>query len=160
MGMDVYGKNPTTEEGKYFRNNVWWWRPLADYCIQTAPEVAGKCRYWHTNDADGLDADDSIKMADALDKELESGRTDRFARVRASDLERKPKITCSICAGTGTRKPVPTVGAGDPKADGIPCNGCGGSGHTEDYATYYGFDVDNVRKFVAFLRGCGGFEIC
>jgi hypothetical protein len=31
MGMDVYGKAPTVEEGKYFRNNLWWWRPLWTY---------------------------------------------------------------------------------------------------------------------------------
>jgi hypothetical protein len=31
MGMDLHGKNPTTEEGEYFRNNIWSWGPLADY---------------------------------------------------------------------------------------------------------------------------------
>ena len=59
MGMDVYGLNPTTkapprpehddfdsedwkayfdgqnEAGQYFRNNVWFWRPLWDY-VSTA----------------------------------------------------------------------------------------------------------------------------
>jgi hypothetical protein len=29
MGMDVYGKEPKSDKGEYFRNNVWWWRPLA-----------------------------------------------------------------------------------------------------------------------------------
>ena len=24
MGMDVYGINPTSSDGDYFRNNVWW----------------------------------------------------------------------------------------------------------------------------------------
>ena len=28
MGMDVYGMNPTTERGEYFRANVWSWRPI------------------------------------------------------------------------------------------------------------------------------------
>lgn len=28
MGFDLYGKNPQNETGRYFRNNVWWWRPL------------------------------------------------------------------------------------------------------------------------------------
>ena len=36
MGMDVYGINPKTDSGDYFRANVWWWRPLwecvAYYC--------------------------------------------------------------------------------------------------------------------------------
>jgi hypothetical protein len=64
MGMDVYGLNPKLKsekpkldwnsasekerddyfeqmnkfeeenKGYYFRNNVWWWRPLADYIIE------------------------------------------------------------------------------------------------------------------------------
>jgi hypothetical protein len=34
MGMDVYG-----ESGNYFRNNVWWWRPLANYCQAIAPHI-------------------------------------------------------------------------------------------------------------------------
>ena len=33
MGMDVFGKNPTDEKGAYFRNNVWFWHPLWDYCL-------------------------------------------------------------------------------------------------------------------------------
>ena len=28
MGMDVEGRNPTAEAGKYFRANVWAWRPI------------------------------------------------------------------------------------------------------------------------------------
>ena len=28
MGFDIYGQAPTSDAGKYFRNNVWWWRPL------------------------------------------------------------------------------------------------------------------------------------
>jgi hypothetical protein len=26
--------NQTNNPGYYFRNNVWWWRPLADYVLQ------------------------------------------------------------------------------------------------------------------------------
>ena len=28
MGMDLYGINPKTDNGDYFRANVWYWRPL------------------------------------------------------------------------------------------------------------------------------------
>lgn len=24
MGMDVYGKAPSSQTGEYFRNNIWW----------------------------------------------------------------------------------------------------------------------------------------
>ena len=28
MGMDIYGRKPTSEAGKYFRANIWSWRPI------------------------------------------------------------------------------------------------------------------------------------
>ena len=34
MGMDVYGREPEKELGKYFRSNVWWWRPLWNYTAE------------------------------------------------------------------------------------------------------------------------------
>ena len=27
--------------GIYFRNNVWWWRPLWNYCYNIAPDLVG-----------------------------------------------------------------------------------------------------------------------
>jgi hypothetical protein len=49
-------------------------------------------------------------------------------------------------------------GAGD-KLTGIKCNKCDGNGFVPAFSTYYPFSTDNVRNFVAFLRGCGGFSI-
>jgi len=40
---------------------------------------------------------------------------------------------------------------------GIRCIVCDGNGFVPGID--YPFAVDNVRDFVAFLRGCGGFEI-
>lgn len=70
MGMDVYGKAPTSEVGEYFRNNVWWWRPLADYILKVHPDLASSCAEWHSNSADGLNAAESVTLADALDADL------------------------------------------------------------------------------------------
>lgn len=41
MGMDVYGRDPSNKlkddgerfVGEYFRNNMWWWNPLWEYCV-------------------------------------------------------------------------------------------------------------------------------
>jgi hypothetical protein len=66
MGMDVFGCKPTNESGRYFRNSVWWWHPLADYCAEIAPHIASRCKGWHYNDGDGLDNDDSLELADVL----------------------------------------------------------------------------------------------
>jgi len=34
MGFDIYGSSPKSEKGKYFRNSVWWWRPLAEFVLE------------------------------------------------------------------------------------------------------------------------------
>ena len=57
MGMDVYGKNQESEKGSYFRNNVWWWRPLWNYCEELHGDITRKVDSGYSNDGDGLDAD-------------------------------------------------------------------------------------------------------
>ena len=177
MGMDVFGKNPTSKEGEHFPNNVWWWRPLADYCIEVAPDLTAQCKHWHTNDGDGLDGQNSLFLADALQREIDSGRCKRWGEVRQSELERLPNEPCKFCEATGVRKPLPEIvpgdedelfprykgeielGAGDPANGGVKCPSCNGEGYVRPWRSHYPFAVENVQDFITFLRGCGGFEI-
>jgi len=156
MGMDVYGKKPSSETGKYFRNNCWWWRPLWDYCCEVAPELidAQLAKAGHYNDGKGLNAARSVKLAARLQEEIDAGRTEQYARERAATLEAMPSESCEICGGTGKRAVPPKTGPGKQ-----PCNGCEASGWRRPWDTSYPFDVDNVREFIAFLRDCGGFKI-
>ncbi len=154
MGMDVYGKN-----GNYFRNNVWWWRPLAHYCQNVAPEITSACAAWHSNDGDGLDAHAAVALAIALQTEIDSGKTAEYAAQYEQELAALPNVTCELCEGTGIRRPIPERGAGD-VATGIKCNACDGSGKTEPWEKHYPFSVENVQEFVDFLKESGGFEIC
>ncbi len=159
MGMDIHGRNPTGERGEYFRNNVWWWRPLADYCITVAPDICASCKYWHSNDGDGLDAAGAVALADALENEIRAKRTKDFERRHTSAREMAPNEPCDMCAGTGVRKPGPHRGAGDLKDGGIKCNSCEGAGYVRPWASHYPFSTENVAAFVAFLRESGGFSI-
>ncbi len=154
MGMDVYGKKPTDETGKYFRNNVWWWRPLADYCCEVAPAITAKCQHWQTNDGDGLGKRDSLKLADVLKAKVAEGHTAAYAEIRAAELNALPDERCDICGGTGRRAEPPQLGPGD-----MPCNGCEAKGRRRPTDTYYPFSVANVEEFIAFLETCGGFAI-
>jgi hypothetical protein len=129
MGMDVLGHTPTC-----FRRSVWVWHPLAEYVCEVAPDITAACEYWHSNDGDGLDMEASLRLADALEAEISSGRTERYAILRRSRLEQLPNEPCSICEGTGTRKPPPEVGAGDLLNSGVKCNGCAGNGYREPTA--------------------------
>jgi len=160
MGMDVFGKKAEGEKGHYFRNNVWWWRPLWDYTCEVAgvyigPAVADG---GHSNSGDGLDGPTSRKVAKLLRAELESGRTKAYAEKYAAELAQIPQQECELCGGTGTRsKPVP----GDPGWKPKPgeCNGCDGKGKKDAIETWYPFSVENVTEWVEFLEHCDGFEI-
>lgn len=157
MGMDVYGRSPDSEQGKYFRNNAWWWRPLWDYCAKVAPQVITPelHKAGHYNDGAGPERQGALALADVLEAELKSGKT----RVYAADYEARqngtPDEECSICGGTGLRQRAPNIGPGI-----MPCNGCDAKGHRRPPETFYYFEESNVREFVHFLRHCGGFKVC
>jgi len=73
MGMDVYGNNPTSEKGEYFRNNVWWWRPLWQYCEDMAPDLCKGVSAQY-NDGDGLDDEKAKALSKILLETLSDGR--------------------------------------------------------------------------------------
>ena len=154
MGMDVYGKAPVSEKGEYFRNSVWWWHPLWQYCEQLAPDLITRNNLGHSNDGWGLNRHKSLKLADRLAAALDAGETEQYALQRKLCLESLPPEKCSICDGTGYRVKPPATGAGS-----MQCNGCSGQGTVPNFNTNYPFSTENVREFEAFLRDCGGFRI-
>lgn len=155
MGMDVFGKNPRSERGTYFRNNIWWWHPLWSFCEQVASDLIPRTNDGHSNGGWGLGEKKSQALAARLEGLLEDGSVARYARSRTEALAAMPDEPCPTCAGTGRRKPVPDTGAGS-----LHCNGCGGKGTARPWAANHPFDEENVREFAAFLRDCGGFKIC
>ena len=81
MGMDVFGRRPSSEAGEYFCNNFSWWHPLAEYCCEIAPAITKHCKLWHSNDGDGLNAAQSLALADRIEAELATGRAHLYARA-------------------------------------------------------------------------------
>ena len=172
MGMDVYGKNPTTDKGSYFRNNVWWWHPLWNYCENRHPDLCDKVECGHTNDGDGLDADDARELGERLLADIALGVTEDYEREYREYLASLDRKDCSYCDGTGIRTDEVGVANGMPTQEletemailvgrtHGSCNACRGEGKQEDWATNYPFSVENVREFAEFLLDCGGFEIC
>ena len=172
MGMDVYGTDPSAEVGEYFRNNVWWWHPLADFIIETYPDLASKVEGWHYNDGDGLGASDATELARRIKDDLASGVVaDYEARYNAA-LAALPVNQCEWCAGTGVRTDEVGVRHGMPEApldEALSivfgrthgdCNGCRGAGSRIAWEANYPFSAENVSEFADFLESCGGFKIC
>lgn len=88
MGMDISGKAASSETGKYFRNNYWWWRPLARYIEAMHPDLYAKCKYWESNDGKGLNAEDAHALGKRLILDADMGRVDAYALTRDDDLPR------------------------------------------------------------------------
>lgn len=170
MGMDVYGKKSTDPKGEYFRNNVWWWHPLADYIETNHPSIAARCADWHSNSGYGLDADDSIALAAELRDAISDGRAAAYQARHDAVRAALPRLKCDLCDGTGVRCDQVGVQMGQPDKvidePGHPrhgqtgwCNGCNGVGTREDFNASYWFSVENLSEFADFLADCGGFEI-
>lgn len=173
MGMDVYGVNPVSEKGSYFRNNVWWWRPLWDYCCEVS-ELARSVENGHNNSGDGLDADGAKELAKTLMIEIGAGNTLKYQEEYRKEQSELPMQDCSLCEGTGIRT-APSPSGEDfkqyekelsPEQQALYgrthgwCNGCDGAGKKPHWGTNYPFSVENVADFAEFLADCGGFEIC
>ena len=172
MGMDVYGNAPGTELGEYFRNNVWYWKPLAEYICDTFPELAGsEPELWFSNDGYGLDADGSFALGNALMAAIASGETEAYRLRYMAHQADLPREDCTYCNTTGIR--TDQVGqemgmidkALSPEVASLVgrdfgwCNACDGVGTRDHWLMNYPFDTENVKEFAEFLKDCGGFQI-
>lgn len=174
MGMDVFGAKPTEKKGEYFRNNVWWWRPLWDYASQVAEDIINEelADGGHYNDGQGLDAVGATALGYRLLLEIESGRCAEHEAEYRKALSEIPMEDCELCGATGIRTDKVGMEAGMhekalEEAVAIVvgrefgwCNACNGLGKREPWAASYPFSVENVREFAEFCLASGGFSIC
>lgn len=174
MGVDIVGKDPSSQIGRYFGRNWSSWIPLAAYMIDVVPQAANHCRHWFSNDGDGLDASQAHALADALEFEIASGRCKAYARARKAqidalqaEVDASPDLACPICDGSGIWV-VPAIDVHNPfpfdapAGSKISCWRCGGTGSVRPdgpYQWHSVLSVENVKRFIAFLRDCGGFAI-
>ena len=185
MGFDLSGMNPnfTTPEptlppmaertdkdweryhnwqddncGIYFRNNVWWWRPLwmfvSESCsnILTDKDIEGGS--W--NDGHKISKTKAGKIARKLYKLIETDQVKAYESKYKRELDSLEQVDCDTCGATGRRNKPPEPGAGDYQE----CNGCNGTGKKDDWAKSYPFSEENVREFANFCSNSGGFRIC
>lgn len=172
MGMDVYGKKPLTEVGEYYRQSVWGWHPLWQYVEMYHSEYAEKVKYGHSNDGDGLEAEDSSQLSLALKQDLITGLAKQRLDEWQKELDELPMETCDLCEGTGIRTDEKGKEFGLDKKELSAeeserlgrrigwCNSCSGVGKKEPFVKNYSTSVEDIREFADFLADCGGFEIC
>lgn len=172
MGMDLYGKNPATENGNYFRNNVWWWRLLYTYCVEKHSDLLGdEPDRGHYNDGYEIGKVNAAKLGVALLQDLDDGTVTEYKNSYNAYVSELPRLRCHLCEGTGIR--TDSVGVEqlmhEKELDALTasythrthgwCNVCEGLGSTSPFEAKYRFDEDNVRNFANFCISSGGFEI-
>jgi len=158
MGFDIYGIKPNAEVGIYFRNNVWWWRPLAEYVLDVCSDflTEKETQYWQSNDGQRVTKETAQKIGLRLNELIACGATKRYADKYEHDRQSLPKDVCEYCNGTGDR---PDLEPPEWKAKCGGCNACHGTGLVETHIAHYPFSEQNVKEFAAFCESCGGFEI-
>ena len=89
--------------GIYFRNNVWWWRPLWEYVCEVCEDVMSPEDIGAGGDNSGSEiVEDTVqRMVDKLIIEIALGNHVKYQEHYEKELRELPDYTCHYCDGTG-----------------------------------------------------------
>ena len=152
--------------GIYFRNNVWWWRPLADLVIKLCKLLDEKQKE-HLHDNGGYEYNEATAnyIADTLEAFVKSPVAKRTEiahkkQMKKADAHNKKvqikldALRVDAIAKTGNKNIAPRDYPKDlnDKWESIY--------RERDHTDSYPFALKNVKEFIKFLRECGGFTVC
>ena len=168
--IDKYFKEETEFEDKnpgiYFRNNCWWWRPLANFIIEKCDWLTTEQKErLHDNSGFEFSEHEATTIADTLQKKVDDGT----AQAREEENKKERKVAEEWNAGlqkqqdalgeeakkeTGNKNIVPRDYPKHiyKKWDDLQ--------KQQDWKASYPFAERNVKEFIRFLRECGGFQVC
>lgn len=134
MGMDVWGRNPSTPDGRYFRANIWSWRPIHALIRELCADLFDEdqlARLGFNVGAGPENGDLCVEMARRFELWLE-----HHGQGHSIDL--------GIRVAPDGRLVLPE-----------------NLSQTDASATRSAYQVDDahLKEWVRFLRACGGFEV-
>ena len=152
--------------GVYFRNNVWWWRPLADLVCKLCDHLTDKQKsFLQSNDGYEYSEATALKIADTLEAFVKSPQAKRTEQehkkaMKKADAHNKrvnnklDALRMDAIAITNNKDIAPRDYPKDlkDKWDRIYAE--------HDHTASYPFALKNVKEFIKFLRECGGFTVC
>ena len=165
MGFDISGLRPKNEKGEYFRNNVWYWRPLAQYVLEET-KVIDEVEHegWHYNDNQIVTEQQAEQISKQLDHLIKNGDCKKFAQEwekRRKKIEKhNEKVEKELdkhVKDVQRRMNNSNLAPKDfPKED-----------HDKWEKIYrrrnsdasYPFSIKNVEEFAEFCENSGGFSI-
>ena len=155
----------TSQSGTYFRNNVWWWRPLADYVLKftnVIPEDQQEA--WGYNDCTEISNQKAEMIAYELDQLIKTGHckayADKFEKIRKAIEKQNDKIEKELeTFSQNVKKKMRNdmlVPNEFPKEDKKKWDKIY---NKKNFNGNYPFSVENVKEFSEFCKNSGGFTI-
>jgi len=151
--------------GDYFRNNVWWWRPLWNFVCESCDDflTEGDISKGFYNDGKKISKTKSLKISKRLSKLIANGTVDKLERESALAIA-KAKVH-----NKEVRKEMDAISVACQKEHGEikapayypePYKTEWNDAYAkEDWTSSYPFNADNVKVFALFCQQSGGFEI-
>tara|TARA_R100000278_G_scaffold35257_1_gene31772 strand:+ start:71 stop:673 length:603 start_codon:yes stop_codon:yes gene_type:complete len=152
--------------GEYFRANVWWWRPIADYVINFTGCVDEEDEgYWHENGGHEVDEETAQQIHNQLQVLIESGHTkefqDKYEKERLKAERHNDKVEKELdkfCKSVEKKLGKTNLAPKDfPKEDHEKWEQIY---NKRIWSASYPFSVDVIKEFAEFCRFSGGFRIC
>lgn len=134
MGMDVWGRNPSAPGGRYFRANIWSWRPIQALIAELCHDLLDAETLTRLGVNVGAGAEDPatcLEMANRFDRWLEH-------HTAGHGIDLGLRVTYD------GRFVSPDEMAAHPDLETL---------------SPYQVDDEHLKEWVEFLRHCGGFEV-
>ena len=153
MGMDVYGKHPSCEDGKYYRASIWSWRvihAIVGLANQRVPIITNELYdSMSYNDGAGLEDQTSCnELADCLEELIKDPYVLRkYEFVVGSDINGDILISFKV----NKKFAIDSKNIFVKEGDKIPI---------DDLRSPYYISIGDINDFIKFLRSCGGFQVC
>jgi len=166
MGFDLYGNKPENEKGDYFRNNVWWWRRLAEYvCEHTGVVDTVDKEKWQYNDGHEVSKEEANQIANQLEYLINSGHVQKYAEQVKQEIEVAEatnkkvqklfeELEKKVEEATGKKELAPAEYPKEFKDQWDRTY------ELRDSRENYPFNIGNVKEFIEFCRNSNGFRIC
>ena len=153
------------QKGAYFRNNVWWWRPLAQYVLLHTKVIdEDKKVHWSYNDNCEIDEEEATQIAKQLRYLIKKGHTKRFEaewearrktlQIHNDKVEKElAEHEREVCFRLNKKNLAPKD---FPKKDYDKWSKIYKKRNSD---ANYPFSVENVEEFAEFCEHSGGFKI-
>jgi hypothetical protein len=134
MGMDVYGKNPSSESGKYFRATIWSWPDIHRLMVTACRDLLseGLLKAMEYNEGAGPDDQATCEeMANRLEVALKSVDDSLIAETGRVELNSIEELASVLRSGEVTNR------------------------------MQFGYTTrrELLTGWIEFLRHCGGFSV-